>query len=229
MWKFFHQTIPLEAIPPSIPHKERIEVASIFLISRSSCAFVNLYTQEELLLAITWFNGKSLRPQDPRCPKMVCRVRKMDDDLKAGVGGQRGAGIHTKYVQELMAKEKAEALAKEVNTGSSDPDEACKNDPTSNGPEEPSSPTPMEPPSPAVFEDPPEGQGRRRSSVVNPSGITPAVFAAWQHDRSQSGTHSFASTNSSFLVRNFPKRYFILKSLTQASRSCGCAPVSLPH
>jgi hypothetical protein len=188
MWKFFHQPIPRELVPTSIPYQERIKVSSIFLISRSSCAFVNLETQDELLLAISYFNHRVLRPSDPRCPKLVCRVRKMDDDLRAGVGGQRGAGIHVKYVQELAAKEKAQGVVEPAN-GEEDEDRVV------------TSPDP----------------GRKES--VGNGMITPAAFAAWHHDRSQSGTHSFASTNSSFLGRHFPKRYFILKSLTQVSGS----------
>ncbi|KAG7571176.1 hypothetical protein FFLO_00849 [Filobasidium floriforme] len=185
MWKFLNQPIPREAVPQSIPYKEHIKISSIFLISRSSCAFVNLETQDELLLAISYFNHRLLRPLDPRCPKLVCRVRKMDDDLKAGVGGQRGAGLHTKYVQDLLAQQKAEAAseAKAAQDGTKTPE----------------SETPL---SPAAMEYPPDM-------------VTPAAFAAWHRERSQSGTHSFASTNSSFLGRHFPKRYFILKSLTQ--------------
>jgi hypothetical protein len=185
MWKFFNQPIPREAVPPSIPYKENIKVSSIFLISRSSCAFVNLESQDELLLAISFFNHRLLRPLDSRCPKLVCRVRKMDDDLKAGVGGQRGAGLHTKHVQDMLARHKAEgeAEAKAALNGSK-------------------SPEPETILSPAAMESPPDM-------------VTPAAFAAWHRERSQSGTHSFASTNSSFLGRHFPKRYFILKSLTQ--------------
>jgi hypothetical protein len=59
-----------------------------------------------------------------------------------------------------------------------------------------------EPPSPAVLEQPPEGEGRRRESIAE---VVDARHAS---------TTSMASTNSSFLVRHFPKRYFILKSLT---------------
>lgn len=119
----------------------------------------------------------------------------MDDDLKAGVGGQRGAGIHVKYVQDLLAQYKIdlpEPSTDEAQVATPDQENL--------------------PVSPAASEYPPEGDGRRRSSVAAPM-ITPAAYAAWH--RSQSGTHSFASTNSSFLGRHFPKRYFILKSLTQ--------------
>lgn len=62
-----------------------------------------------------------------------------------------------------------------------------------------------EPPSPAVLEEVPEGEGRRRESIAE---VVDARHAS---------TNSMASTNSSFLVRHFPKRYFILKSLTTVS------------
>ncbi|KAJ7860948.1 YT521-B-like domain-containing protein, partial [Mycena olivaceomarginata] len=67
-------------------------------ISRSSCAFVNYETEAYLQVAITCFNGVPLRA-DPSCARLVCRVRRRDDDLRAGVGGQRGAGMHTRWVQ----------------------------------------------------------------------------------------------------------------------------------
>lgn len=59
------------------------------------------------------------------------------------------------------------------------------------------------PVSPAAMEPPPEGEGRRRESIVQ--------LTEEQKHRS---TNSYASTNSSFLVRHFPKRVFILKSMT---------------
>ncbi|KAG8867825.1 hypothetical protein FRC20_004770 [Serendipita sp. 405] len=81
-------------------------VVSVFLISRSNCAFVNYATEEHLRRCVEWFNGKPLRsPQiDPRCPKLVCRVRKKGDDLRAGVGGQRGIGIHARWAKEMLGK-----------------------------------------------------------------------------------------------------------------------------
>jgi hypothetical protein len=63
----------------------------------------------------------------------------------------------------------------------------------------------VEPPSPAVLEQPPEGEGRRRESIA-------AV-----NDARHESTNSMASTNSSFLVRHFPRRFFILKSLSTVS------------
>lgn len=64
----------------------------------------------------------------------------------------------------------------------------------------------VEPPSSAVLEQPPGGEGRRREP------ITEGVAA-----RDASIT-SLASTNSSFLVRHFPQRFFILKSLTTVNQ-----------
>ena len=66
-------------------------VSSIFLIARSNCAFVNFSSETHLLAAVQHFNGVPLRPGDPRCPRLVCRARGREDNLKAGVGGQRGA------------------------------------------------------------------------------------------------------------------------------------------
>jgi hypothetical protein len=62
------------------------------------------------------------------------------------------------------------------------------------------------PPSPAALEHPPDGDGRRRESIVEQ-----AV------ERKHKSTTSHASTNSSFLARHFPKRIFILKSMTTVS------------
>jgi YT521-B-like domain/RNA recognition motif. (a.k.a. RRM, RBD, or RNP domain) len=101
LWHFFNQ-------PPGPLSEDSLKsgVLSIFLISRSSCAFVNFDSEDHLQQTIKRFNGKTLRPDDPRCPRLVCRVRRKDDDLKAGVGGQRGMGVHTRWVKDQ--KEKAE-------------------------------------------------------------------------------------------------------------------------
>ncbi|TFY65816.1 hypothetical protein EVG20_g5272 [Dentipellis fragilis] len=79
-------------------------VSSIFLISRSNCAFVNFESQQHLEAATRHFNGQPLRPTDPRCPRLVCRIRRPTDDLRSGVGGQRGMGIHAKWVREQKQK-----------------------------------------------------------------------------------------------------------------------------
>lgn len=98
LWKFFNQSsVPDNPEPPG--------VISIFLISRTNCAFINYDSEASLDRAIARFNGQPLRPHDPRCPRLLCRVRRKDDDLKAGVGGQRGQGIHIKWIKEQKSKE----------------------------------------------------------------------------------------------------------------------------
>ncbi|KAF8214440.1 YT521-B-like domain-containing protein [Mycena galopus ATCC 62051] len=78
--------------------RNRNGVLSIFLISRSSCAFAHYETEAHLQVAIARFNGVPLRA-DPRCARLVCRVGRKDDDLRAGVGGQRGSGMHTNWIK----------------------------------------------------------------------------------------------------------------------------------
>ena len=80
-------------------------VQSVFLIARSNCAFVNYSSSERLQQAVARFNGVQLRPGDPRCPRLVCRVRGKEEDMRAGVGGQRGMGMHTRWVKEQREKE----------------------------------------------------------------------------------------------------------------------------
>jgi RNA recognition motif-containing protein len=75
-------------------------VVSIFLIARSNCAFINYSDESSLEAAIKTFHGKRLRPNDPQCPMLVCKVRRSTDDLKSGVGGQRGTGMHKQWVKE---------------------------------------------------------------------------------------------------------------------------------
>ena len=187
LWRFFKQPLSSSstrsASPASGPSGTKPDppiydgVSSIFLISRSNCAFINFETEAHLLSAIERFNGKPLRPKDDRCPRLVCRVRRKDDDLKAGVGGQRGVGVHTRWVKEKMNKSDSETA------------------------------TP----------------GASEVGPVSPSELGPIVAAmslSQDDDRfkprpKQSSSGSFASTNSSILTKYFPKRFFILKSLTQ--------------
>jgi hypothetical protein len=189
LWKYFNSTVP--SLPDEEEAPEWHGPSSIFLISRSQCAFVNLSSQSDLDRAVQFFNGKSLRPNDPRCPRMVCRIRKKDDDLRAGVGAQRGTGMHREWI-----KGRDEQNPLPPNTNKLTPDHSGM-----------SSARSVEPPSPAALEPPPDGEGRRRES------ISVAVAAM------DASTTSMASTNSSFLVRHFPKRFFILKSLTTVRRS----------
>ncbi|KAG6902627.1 hypothetical protein C0995_014233 [Termitomyces sp. Mi166 len=99
LWRFFTK---FPEGTPDAPAKSG--VLSIFLISRSNCAFVNYEDEPYLNAAIEHFNGRSLRPGDSRCPKLVCRIRRRDDDLKAGVGGQRGIGMHMRWIKEQKAR-----------------------------------------------------------------------------------------------------------------------------
>ncbi|EMD39790.1 hypothetical protein CERSUDRAFT_112057 [Gelatoporia subvermispora B] len=162
-------------------------VSSIFLISRSNCAFVNFESEAHLHAAIQRFNGRPLRPDDLRCPRLVCRVRSRNDDLKAGVGGQRGAGIHVRWIREQ--KEKAQEEARRRSTSSSD----AITTPSS-------SPSDIAPIMTGLSIESDDEGGLRRVRRPEPHS-------------SSSGSH--ASTNSSILQQYFPKRYFILKSLTQ--------------
>ena len=100
LWTFFNQA----CASPSTDSAD-CGVVSIFLISRTNCAFVNYKSEEVLREAIVRFNGAQLRPSDARCPRLACRVRRVDDDLRAGVGGQRGMGIHTRWVKEQEGKQ----------------------------------------------------------------------------------------------------------------------------
>ncbi|OCH92639.1 hypothetical protein OBBRIDRAFT_423644 [Obba rivulosa] len=191
LWRFFNQPPSPSAAGEGEGGKEELlsgGVSSIFLISRSNCAFINFASEAHLHAAIARFNGRPLRPNDPRCPRLVCRVRTRNDDLKAGVGGQRGAGIHTQWIREQ--KDKAREEARRMSTSSSE----AINTPGS-------SPSDVAPVMAGLsLESDGEGAGMRRYHQPQPHS-------------SSSGSH--ASTNSSILQQYFPKRYFILKSLTQ--------------
>ena len=163
-------------------------VVSVFPISRSNCAFVNFESEGGLLEAISRFNGVPLRADDPRCARLVCRVRRKDDDLMAGVGSQRGTGMHTRWVKDQ--KQKAQEKTKQDQSDLSAFD--C--------------------PSPSSVS---ERLGYGISNLSLSSDNSEAEQNA--HVKHSSTSDSYSSTNSSFLARHFPKRYFILKSLTEVS------------
>ncbi|KAF8120627.1 YT521-B-like domain-containing protein [Boletus edulis] len=155
-------------------------VMSIFLISRSKCAFVNYQSKEHLNRAISQFTRRKLRPHDRRCPPLVCRARRKEDDLRAGVGAQRGMGIHARYVKNVLQKGgKSLTVGEETADGQSDPSDL--------------------PPSASKDDEIP------KSNTVEGAN----------HKVPTQSPSSFASTSSSFLARHFPKRFFILKSLTR--------------
>lgn len=178
-------------------------VSSIHLISRSNCAFVNFESEGHLHAAISHFNGHQLRPNDPRCPRLVCRIRAREDDLKAGVGGQRGAGIHVRHVKDLRQKQK-ETKARSATS-----------------PETSSSEAPLSSP-----EDPSQMMGALSLSGDEEGAHTRRFRKPAPHS---SSSGSYASTNSSLLTQYFPKRYFILKSLGQVSHGVPAISPSLQH
>ncbi|KAF9815959.1 hypothetical protein IEO21_04286 [Rhodonia placenta] len=166
-------------------------VLSIFLISRSNCAFVNFQSETHLLAAIRHFNGQPLRPGDPRCPRLVCRVRAREDDVKAGVGGQRGAGLHVRWIRDQKEK------AREAARAGQEPRSPTSSDALTTPSSSPSDAAPLLA-SLSLGSD--DESGRRHRGRPAPHS---------------SSSGSYASTSSSILMQYFPKRFFILKSLTQ--------------
>ena len=106
--EFFDQPLPpvspSQTEPPKDKQKVYGGVSTVFLISRSNCAFVNFESEAQLDAATVRFNNKPIRPDDHRCPRLVCRVRRREDDFLAGVGSQRGSGMHVKWVKEQKDK-----------------------------------------------------------------------------------------------------------------------------
>ena len=206
----FFQSVPPSSSPStplSTPSSElhggtedhgKSGILSIFLISQSNCAFVNYDFEASLHHAVATFNGRSLRPDDPRCLPLVCRVRNRDEDFRAGVGAQRGLGMHAKWVQEQKARARQSAADQDGQAGTLS-EGNLDNEGGGSSPER---------------RTPSMSSGQSPSSGGHPASQSPAT--ARLHDGS-SGSVSFASTNSSLLANYFPQRYFILKSLTQVT------------
>lgn len=192
-------------------------VQSIFLIARSNCAFVNFETAEHLHAAIQHFNGVPLRPNDPRCARLVCRVRNKEDDLKAGVGAQRGSGMHVKWIKQQREQERKLARNMGMKEGGSG---GIGIGIVGSGRGSPidrksfsSSSEPFTSPSSSPRDHPSFGSPSDDDSISR--------GAHRRYPRGKPTPHSSSSgslsTNSSILQQYFPKRYFILKSLTQVS------------
>ncbi|CAE6347905.1 unnamed protein product [Rhizoctonia solani] len=224
LWSFFNQDTtarePIAAtgptrtlLPPAPVDKSEIEtggtsaehshgVSSVFLISRSNCAFVNYEEEVYLNRAVSFFNGRPLRPKDSRCPRLVCRVRRKDDDLRAGVGGQRGMGMHTRWVLDQERRMDVASGADGIKDKGPTADDPATSPSTYLGA---TSSSGSSPPIAAPVDD-----------VHNlPADLVGRPHAGDPRDHSGAHHSGSGSTNSSFLTRNFPKRYFILKSLTQ--------------
>jgi hypothetical protein len=99
---------PSQSGPSTKPQRVHGGVSSVFLIARSNCAFVNFESEAQLEAATVRFHGEPIRPDDPRCSRLVCRVRRRTDDLNAGVGAQRGNSMHVQWIKEQRAKVKAD-------------------------------------------------------------------------------------------------------------------------
>ncbi|KAJ7790719.1 YT521-B-like domain-containing protein [Mycena leptocephala] len=91
MWRFFTEGAS------SVAHGHGI--LSIFLVARSTCAFVNYSSSAALSAAIAQFDGVPLRAGYTG-RALECRTRHGDDDLRAGVGGQRGVGMHDCWMKD---------------------------------------------------------------------------------------------------------------------------------
>jgi RNA recognition motif-containing protein len=110
-----------------LPNNLKNTVLSVHLISRSHCAFVNYNSQTALEAAVSYFNGRPCRPQQPRCPEMSCRISKKEDEprvaanVEAGsqreVGMQREIGAHLAWVKELKALERDRVRETDPNSG----------------------------------------------------------------------------------------------------------------
>jgi hypothetical protein len=199
-------------------------VTSLHLIARSNCAFVNFASQEALLGAVKRFDGCPARMGDPRCPRLVCRVRRREDDLKAGVGAQRGTGVHTKWVKDNMPSLGGEAVVGgEGDKKKEEEQEEQEEDVSGNGKDKDT----------ATSLDGKTRSGASTATAVGGSssgGKTRTIsFSEQEHmmvdgklgagkakaRHQSSGSDSYASTDSSLLGQHFPRRYFILKSLSQ--------------
>jgi hypothetical protein len=75
-------------------------VLSAYVIPHTNCAFVNFESKEALDFAVEKFHRTRLRPGDPTCLKMICKVRTKEDERTAGVNLQRGTGMHVKWVKK---------------------------------------------------------------------------------------------------------------------------------
>ncbi|PWN18637.1 hypothetical protein BCV69DRAFT_301118 [Microstroma glucosiphilum] len=184
-------------------------ILSIFIIARSNCAFVNYTTPDYLTRAVEFFHGKSLRPHDARCPKLVCRIRKKDEEAAAGVAGQRGKGIHVAWLKEHNRRLETSRRTDPASSSQS-PSTSTAAVQVSGG---------LAPPherflSESASVEPSSGTATPRSGPRAPPAAEASSFERTAFDQTQSASDpSYASTNSEVLShRAFSKRYFHLKS-----------------
>lgn len=210
LWSIFSTLPPLS---PQAPELERDRwphgILSIFIIARSNCAFVNYTTPDYLTRAVEFFHGKSLRPHDARCPKLVCRIRKKDEEAAAGVAGQRGKGIHVSWLKEHNRRLE---LSRRTNTASSSlsPSTSTSAGQAASGPAHPYERLLSE----TGSAGPSSGTATPRSSTRPLAAVSLPNIERAPSDQTQSASDpSYASTNSDVLSHPaFSKRYFHLKS-----------------
>jgi hypothetical protein len=103
--EFFDQPLPpVELGTPKDRRQVYGGVSTVFLILHSNCAFVHFGSEAQLEAATARFHGQPIRPGNQRRPRLVCRIRRREDDLMAGVGAQRGNGMHIKWIKEQRAR-----------------------------------------------------------------------------------------------------------------------------
>lgn len=96
---------PADAGAPSDMPDRNAGILSIFIMSRSNCAFVNYVSDASLERACAYFHGKPLRTR-PGCPRLVCRPRRVEDVEYAGVAAQRGKGVHTNWYRQQREQQR---------------------------------------------------------------------------------------------------------------------------
>ena len=147
-------------------------------------------------------------------------MRGKEDDLKAGVGGQRGSGIHVRYVKDLKERERTLGTAAVTPGQGSSREQDARRSSISSSEHFSSSSSPGgedRPPLsiPSVSDE--EAANAVLGAAMAQRRILHTKGSGKLAQRHSSSSGSFASTNSSILIQYFPKRYFILKSLTQVS------------
>ncbi|KAJ7611929.1 YT521-B-like domain-containing protein [Mycena polygramma] len=98
LWRFF-------------AHSPDAGVCAIALIPRSGCAFVSYASVAHRHAAVARFHGRPLRGADAR---LVCRARREEDDLRAGVG----SGTRTQSLSVSASASASSATDAPVRPGS---------------------------------------------------------------------------------------------------------------
>lgn len=161
-------------------------IESIFLILQSHCAFVNYASESHLQQALAYFNGRPFRPGGV---KLVCRVRRKAEEIKSGVGGQRGLGLHKKWVEQHVRQPDSPATTATI---------------------------PKFQDSPAIITASPASRSAHYKDALDRyashlSHTPPA-------DSEGGASSPSVSTTSTLLATYFPVRYFVLKAMTKVRR-----------